>query len=134
MTEQEIFINKFTDWVSINDDILGVALVGSYVRGKAKIDSDIDLVIIAKDRKKFLDNNEWAGNFGIVTNVEHENFGLVQSVRVFYKNGLEVEFGITTSEWLDVNSIDDGTKKVMDDGYKILNDKAGLFSEFISKL
>ena len=115
------------------DNILGVALVGSKARGEARPDSDIDFVMIVENQSLLLDKNEWLKELGNLTSVKDENFGLVRSRRVCYGE-LEVEFGITTPDWLKTDPIDQGTKQVMTDGYKILDDKKGLFSKFISEL
>ena len=45
-----------------------------------------------------------------------EDYGLVQSRRVRYGNGVEVEFGITTIGWLNTAPIDEGSRRVMSDG------------------
>ena len=45
----------------------------------------------------------------------------MESVRVFYDDGAEVEFGVTSLEWTNV-PLDDGTVTVMLDGLRILYD------------
>ena len=47
-------LNAVTKWAEGNPGILGVALVGSYARDKAKVDSDIDLVVLASFQKSSL--------------------------------------------------------------------------------
>lgn len=44
------FINNFTAWAKKEENVQTVALVGSHARGTAKPDSDIDLMIIVKDK------------------------------------------------------------------------------------
>ncbi len=117
------FLEKFKQWAANQDNIKAVALVGSYARGTAEPDSDVDLVIITNNPKSFLENDLWLQKFGQVKGIKNEDWGLVRSKRVFYENGLEVEFGITTPEWAKINSVDPGTKKVISDGLKILYDK-----------
>jgi predicted nucleotidyltransferase len=58
-------------------DILGVALVGSYARDKAKIDSDVDLVLLASNPKDYIDQTEWTKEFGDVKTFKFEDWGLV---------------------------------------------------------
>jgi len=47
-----------------------------------------------------------------------------------FQDGLEVEFGITTSEWLSDETLDEEKSREMKRGYKVLNDEAGLFAAF----
>ncbi len=56
---------------------------------------------------------------------EVEDWGLVTSLRVYYQKDLEVEYGMTSSEWVS-EPIDEGTFRVIADGMKILFDKLGL--------
>ena len=129
-------LNAVTKWAEGNPGILGVALVGSYARDKAKVDSDIDLVVLASTPKEFIDNPEWTKGFGNVKSFKVEDWGLVTSLRVFYQGDLEVEFGMTTLEFAS-EPIDEGSRQVIADGMRILFDKSGLldraFKEVASK-
>ncbi len=127
-------MNKIIEWVKTEKDIVAFALVGSHARGTAKEDSDIDLVIITNSPEIYLNNDKWIVRFGEVKELRKEDYGLMQSRRVFYIDGSEVEFGITTPEWAKINPIDYGTKKVIADGIKILYDKDGLLSKLLTAL
>jgi uncharacterized protein len=50
------FLDAFILWTSKQPDVQGIALVGSYARGAARDDSDIDLVILTDQPHKYLDN------------------------------------------------------------------------------
>ena len=89
------FLNPFIDWASDQPDVQGVALVGSYVRGAARDDSDIDLVILTDQPQKYPADLKWIERFGEPEKVQLEDYGRLQSLRVWYKNGVEVEYGIT---------------------------------------
>ena len=86
----------------------------------------IDIVIIARHPNWWLETDEWLEQLGTVRTVDLEDDGPVQSRRVRYENGIEVEFGITMDEWPNTAPIDEGSRRVMADGHRILNDKAGL--------
>jgi predicted nucleotidyltransferase len=120
------------DWARSQPELLGAALVGSCARGTERDDSDIDLVFVTRNPTWWLETNEWLERFGNVRTADLEDYGLVQSRRVRYENGIEVEFGITTAEWLNTTPIDEGSLRVMSDGHRILDDKAGLFSAFLA--
>lgn len=49
---------------------------------------------------------------------------MMQSVRVHYAHGLEVEFGIAGTEWMEL-PLDSGTVQVFTDGLEILFDPDG---------
>lgn len=49
--------------------------------------------------------------------------------RVIFKDGLEVEFNFDYEGW--VNLEDEGTRRVVGDGMKIIVDKRGILSKLI---
>ena len=51
---------------------------------------------------------------------------MVLALRVWYKDGKEVEFGIVDPSWISI-PLDAGTYKVLSDGYKLVVDKKGYF-------
>lgn len=136
MEQIQEFFHQFKEWTTKQENILGAALVGSHARNAAKEYSDIDLMIIAKDPSMYLNDNSWIDRFGKVkeNGVKDEDWGLVKTKRVFYENGIEAEFNITTEEWTKINPVDEGTKRVMTDGNKILVDKQDLFKKLVGKL
>lgn len=125
-----VFLNNVEQWVNQNDDIKSLILVGSYARGEAREDSDVDLVIITTNPDVYI-NNYFIDNFGKVKESKKEDWGRVTSIRAFYAdNGLEVEFGITTPIWIE-KPLDEGTFRVLSDGYKVIVDKEDYFKDII---
>ncbi len=102
-------------WAEDEPDVRAVALVGSHARGHARPGSDVDLVVLVDDVARRLGPREWLGSFGEVTTADHEAWGLVQSLRVHYGDGLEVKFGLTSTDWA-TPPIDVGTAAVIRDG------------------
>ncbi len=123
----ERFLSRVVSWANKQDFILGISLVGSYARNTARPDSDVDLVILAARPTKLLADSKWLLEFGEFVSKKHEDYGLVQSVRVLYQNGLEVEYGITTLEWTKTKPIDVETSKVVIDSMRILYDPKNAF-------
>jgi predicted nucleotidyltransferase len=125
-------LDEVAQWASSQADIVGVALVGSYARGTAipqgqgpAAASDIDLVLLTGRPGRYLEDTGWTGRFGQVQRLQVEDWGLVTSLRVWYADGREVEFGITTPAWA-TPPIDEGTRQVIAGGMRILLDRDGL--------
>ena len=123
MTADEL-VKAVASWAENHVDIVSVALVGSHARGAARSDSDVDLVIQCASPARYLGDLTWISEFGVAKDVSVEDYGVVQSVRVFYEGGPEVEYGITSSKWATL-PLDEGTLKVLRDGVKVLLDRDG---------
>lgn len=61
--------------------------------------------------------------------MQTEYYGECTSVRVWYESGLEVEFGIVEPSWISL-PLDNGTHKVLSDGYKVIVDKKNYLKNF----
>ncbi len=121
------FVDGFLRWAQVQADIQAVALVGSFARGQARPDSDIDLVILTDRPRKYLQNPGWTWLFGPVERHQIEDYGKVTSLRVWYVSGPEVEYGITSRRWLDL-PLDAGTRQVIEAGLLILFEREKLVS------
>ena len=91
------FLDPFVAWASSQEDVQAIALVGSYARGEAREDSDIDLVILTDQSKTYFEDVRWTERFGAIEKHETEDYGRLISLRVWYRNGTEVEYGFTVS-------------------------------------
>jgi hypothetical protein len=128
------FLSSFAEWAQGQPDVEAVALVGSWARGTARPDSDVDLVIVAADPGVYLGDEAWLRRFGTPSSIADEDWGLVQSRRVIYANGLEVEFGLTTRAWLATDPTDAGSAQVVTDGACVLSDRTGALARFIAQI
>lgn len=136
MDKIQIFFQQFNDWAVKEQNVIGAILVGSLARNAAKKSSDIDLMIVVRDPKVYLDDNSWINQFGQVkvNGTKDEDWGLVKTKRVFYENDIEAEFNFSTKEWVETNPVDPGTKKVLTDGNKILVDKDGSLRQLVNSI
>lgn len=123
------FIEDFMRWSRRRRDIRAVALVGSYARMQANPTSDVDLVIITTDPQKYLTETKWLRVFGIVITQKVEDYGKLTSLRVWYESGLEIEYGFTTRDWVKT-PLDRGTKRVIEDGMRVLFEKETILSPY----
>jgi predicted nucleotidyltransferase len=125
------FIEKVKEWAINEPFVEAIILVGSYARGTQKVDSDIDLVILTSNKQYYIDNTQILSAFGLIDRSNIEFYGECTSIRIWYNNGLEVEFGMVPLTWIDL-PLDYGTERALSDGYKILIDKKRMFSPIIS--
>ena len=51
IAEYERIIRSAADWVARQEDIIGVAVVGSWARKNPRMDSDVDLVILTDGKE-----------------------------------------------------------------------------------
>jgi predicted nucleotidyltransferase len=126
-------LNKFTAWILEERDIKAAALIGSYARGDANQESDVDLLLLTKQISKYIEPAgdlrwRWVEQFGEVSRCRVEDWGAVRSLRVFYKDDLEVEFGVALPEWAGI-PVDPGTHRVVSNGMKILFDPRGILAK-----
>jgi predicted nucleotidyltransferase len=121
-SEVKDFLLGLVDWARERDELFALALVGSQARGEAKPDSDIDILLLLNDPSEYLQNLEWLSFFGDVVTSTKEYWGKVISIRVYYSNELEVEFGITDASWGN-DPEDTGDKQVIEDGIIVLHEK-----------
>ena len=69
--------------------------IGSYARNTAAETSDVDLIIITANPSQYFQNPDWILQFGVVEKQQVEDYGLLTSIRVWYIDGREIEYGIT---------------------------------------
>jgi predicted nucleotidyltransferase len=114
------FLEEFSSWAAGRPDIAAAALVGSHARGNPTPSSDVDLVILCDAPDDML-AGDWPLKFGEIEARSIEDYGALRSLRVYYRGGIEVEFGIAQPNWADV-PLDAGSRVVLTDGVRILYD------------
>jgi predicted nucleotidyltransferase len=120
------FLASVEKWTKEDENIKAVILIGSYARGDTREDSDVDLVIITTRPVFYVIDESFVNKFGRVLKTQKENWGAVTSIRAWYDDKLEVEFGITSPVWAS-RPLDKGTFRVLSDGYKVIVDKENYF-------
>lgn len=124
----ENFLKEIKDWAEKTPYIEAVLLVGSMAKGRAKKNSDIDLVIISTKKDYMVKNQDFIKNFGKLRKKQTEYYGACTSIRSFYKDKKEVEFGLVAPSWIK-KPLDQGTREVLRDGYRVIFDKKGYFKD-----
>ena len=131
--EYEQIRESLIAWAGHQEDIRGVAVVGSWARAAAGMDSDIDVVVLTSDKDRYVTGDDWveeslAKPAGVVRTRE---WGPLTERRVRLASGLEVEFGFTEPEWAATNPVDPVTAGVVLDGCIPLVDPGDLFMRLI---
>ena len=102
-----------------------MALVGSWARGTARADSDVDQIVLTGRRDRYLDADDWTAALGATRLLRTQAWGPLTERRLLLKGGLEVEVGIAEPSWAATDPVDPGTRRVVTDGLRILHDPEG---------
>jgi uncharacterized protein len=124
-------LSEILSWVEREQAARGLALVGSYARGAARPDSDVDVLILVEDAASFvsqrwLDEIDWRSLEASPVATRVAQYGVVWSRHVQLDNGLEIELGFAPISWAGDRPIDSGTRQVISGGCRILYDPDGL--------
>ena len=122
---------ELADWAGRREDVQAIAIVGSWARGTARPDSDVDVVIITIDPDRYVSTDDWAAVLGITGPLESKRWGVLTERRGHAASGLEIEFGITAPSWATTDPIDDGTLRVVMDGMRVVYDPEGILERLI---
>jgi predicted nucleotidyltransferase len=126
-TQADNFIKEFIEWAAAQSDIQAAAMVGSYARHTANEESDLDLVILCEQPEQYLTYQIWLHNFGVILGRQVEEYGKVTSLRVWFEDNVEIEFGFTTPDWAAL-PVDEGTRRVVTEGMQVLFERSTLLS------
>ena len=135
----EEVLKVILDFARSNDHILALGLCGSHASGKARPDSDIDLSILVEDQQLFK-KTDWIAqvDFGKINekiaSLRDEVYGVVWSRHILLTSQTEIEFSFADKSWADIENLDEGTRKVVSDGYKILYDPHQILAKLVKKV
>src|SRR5262245_30888805 len=123
----DAFLFEFKRWAATESDILAVALIGSHARDTATEESDVDLIVVVSPPNVYLKHTQWPSLFGTVRRDQTEYYGKCTSLRVWYDEGFEVEYGFVDESWASL-PVDDDTRKIISDGMKVMFERKPLLS------
>lgn len=109
-------------WATHRTDVAAVVLVGSFARNAARLDSDVDLILLVEDPEQLNTDTGWLADLAPDAEpLRTGHWGPVTEHRVATTTGLELEFGITAPSWAHL-PLDPGTAKVLGDGARPIYD------------
>lgn len=130
--EVESFLERARSWAATREDIVAVALVGSWARGAARPDSDVDLVVLTDDPSAYLERDDWVEALAPdAALVRTGDWGAIVERRLRLPSGLEVEVGIAQPSWAGKSPVDPGTRRVVVDGMEALYDPRRLLATLV---
>jgi len=113
------FFREFSCWTSERSDIRAALVVGSHAQGIATETSDVDLVVMTRTPSEYISTTGWIETFGAALRHVIEPYGALTLVRVWYDNGLEVEFGFTPENWSETPE----ARAILAEGMYVLVDR-----------
>ena len=126
IAESAAVIDTVQAWAAGHDDVAGVLVVGSWARGAARMDSDVDVVVLT-DTPEHAQPEAWSGLLdGPV--VRDQRWGPLREIRVRRPSGFEVEMGVAPVSWAATTPVDPGTFGVIKDGHRIIHDPDGILA------
>jgi hypothetical protein len=122
-------------WARQQSDILALAIAGSWARGTAGSDSDVDLILLVREPEVYR-GRDWLGEIawceGRVTRWRDADYGVAWSRHLQLSDSREIEFTFCRPSWADTDPVDPGTAEVVSGGCRVLLDKSGLFEKLLS--
>jgi predicted nucleotidyltransferase len=131
--EVSAFISGLQRWAAERDDIVAAAIVGSWARGAAREDSDVDLILLTEDVSIF-EGDGWIAELAPAAELARTaEWGAIAERRLRLPSGLEIEVGIGHSSWARAAPVDPGTRAVVRDGLRPVFDPRGLLGELTAR-
>jgi len=118
-------LDRVKAWSARRPDLRAAALVGSLARNEARMDSDVDLVLLTDAPTGYTARDEWAPELGAASVGAAETWGVAVSRRLELPDGLEVEVLVVAPSWAATAPVDPGTARVAQAGLATLHDPDG---------
>jgi predicted nucleotidyltransferase len=127
-TQVEELLRSAVAWAGQRDDVEALALVGSWARGDGRMDSDVDLIVLSTDPATYVEGTDWIEDFVDAELIATRDWGAITERRLRLPTGLEIEVGVGSSDWAMTDPIDPGTRKVVQEGFRVLHDPQGVLA------
>ena len=109
-------------WAETCPDVVAAGLADSWARSEARMDSDVDLVILTREPRGYIQGETWIQTLGGLRIVRTQAWGQMTERRFILSSGLEVEAGIVPPSWAATDPVDPELPPIIRDGFRILYD------------
>lgn len=121
-------LDRVAAWAGSQPDLVAVALVGSWARGDARADSDLDLVFLSWDPERYVEREDWAHELGASEVLASAHRGMLVEQRLKMAWGPELDVAIGSPRWASPAPLDAGTARVAREGLRIVYDPEGMLA------
>jgi hypothetical protein len=138
-TEALELMDAVAAWAAAQPSCRAMALAGSWAREAARDESDLDLLVLTDRIDHWTGDGAWLGGLlsdkGFsVESIDMETYGAARSWRARLASGAELELTFADLDWAEINPIDAGTRRVAEDGLRVLIDKDGRLGRLMTAL
>ena len=112
--EVERVLAAFAEWASVRADVVAVGLVGSWARGAARPDSDVDVVVVSTAPEARVAAGDWPAGLSAAPVLRRRRWGVLVETRLGLPDGLEVEVGVVPTGWTSARVVRDGMRILYD--------------------
>ena len=125
-------LERAREWACLRVDVVAAELAGSWARGDARMESDVDLLILTTAKRDYLDDETWVRELGGLRVVKTEQWGPMMTERRFtLPSGLEVEAGFAPPLWAATDPVDPNLRPIIREGFRILCDPKNLLERLV---
>jgi predicted nucleotidyltransferase len=123
--------------VEARDDLRSLAVCGSWARGCPRADSDLDLLILAREPSEWRTDLDWLRDLPFeqagfaIRAVETATYGAAWSAHIRLGFNIELEITFAETAWASDAPLDSGTLRVVTDGIVVEVDKDGLLTKLV---
>jgi uncharacterized protein len=107
-------------WAAGRRGILGAGLAGSRV------------ILLVEDVTSYTQHAEWAEELGATRIVRTRRWGPLTERRLQLPGGRELDVGIVGPSWASVVPLDPATRRVVEEGFRVVYDPHGLLETLVS--
>ena len=129
-----------TDWARQRPDITGLAMIGSWASGRARPDSDLDLVLLTDRQSEFRRDRDWPDAIAwdragfAVEGWEDASYGALWSRHIMLVPRAALELSFAGPSWASLDPIEPGTLRIVEEGCRILIDKSGALADLVASV
>jgi len=125
------------NWAIERNDIRAMAMLGSWVRGNPRPDSDLDLLLLSELAPDYQRCNTWLtaidfqnAGFRLHSN-ESAVYGVVWSQHVHLLPAADLELTFAQCLWAHTDPVDAGSRVVVEDAFRIIFDRDGILAKLV---